>query len=240
MRTNTRSTRTLAAVSLTAALGLGLAACQDDVTSTSGTSSSAAQPSSSAPAQSTSSSPTPTASSPEAASSGTDATATGQLSRVTFSLPEGFKVFDRQELVNETDLAELSRITGVPAAQLRLPNQSMDLNAVSLQKESGGTSNILLFGGSRAESIPDESQAKALIAETGSTYVGYHTAATSLGKAAVVESTDPSKSGGTLTHVDIFLPPQGTTTAQMTITTVTAKRANEIADLITSTVKAAA
>lgn len=182
MRTVTRPTRTLAAVSLTAALGLGLAACQDDVTSTSGTSSSA-------PAQSTSSSPTPTASSPEpeAASSGTDATATGQLSRVTFSLPEGFKVFDRQELVNETDLAELSRITGVPAAQLRLPNQSMDLNAVSLQKESGGTSNILLFGGSGTESIPDESQAKAMIAETGSTYVGYHTAATSVGKAAVVD-----------------------------------------------------
>lgn len=254
MRTITRSSRTVATVSLTAALGLGLAACQDDV-SAGGSSSSAAGVSASATAsspassaQSTAASPsqsasasdaTPSAGSSAPSAAGADTTATGQLSKVTFSLPAGFKVFDRAELTNDADLAELSKITGVPAQQLRPASPAMDLNAVSLAKEDGGTSNILLFGASDVTSVPDEAKAKELNAKTGSAWVGYRTASTPLGKAALVESNDPVATGGTVTHVDVFLPSHDGASAQLTITARTSKRANEIADVVTSSIRAA-
>lgn len=244
--------RTLTAVCALASVGLSLAGCQSGDTPAAPTTSSTQSESGQTPSgqgsdeqSSAPSTPSETSSTSASATSAAptgqgdaDATATGGQSKLTFSLPAGFKVFDHEELQNDSDLAELSSITGVPAAQLRLPTPLMDLNAVSMEKESGGTTSILLFGGGAAESVPDLAQAKQIIAKTGSQYVGYGTAKTSLGQAALVESTDPAANGGTVTHIDMYLPEHAGTSGQVTINTMTSARAHEIAELVASTIKA--
>lgn len=85
--------------------------------------------------------------------------------------------------------------------------------------------------------MPDLAEAKAIIAKTGSHYVGYGTAKTSFGQAALVESTDPAANGGTVTHIDMYLPKHGGTSGQVTINTRTSARAHEIAQFVASTIK---